>query len=278
MGLPIARNLLNKGFTVVAYDINRSKVEEIAAFGAEPASDPKEVAARTDVIMTILGYPDIVEQVIDGAEGILVGLRKGSIVIECSSIDHETSIRVGKRVVEAGGRFVEVAILGRPHRIDTQQLVFLAAGEESTVGECEPILMATGRKVLYVGGHGTAKLLKIANAMANATEITILCEVAAWSKTNGIPIDALLEVLQIRSEEFSSRLGQLRSISEGRLKREITWMAKDVHHGSKIAGEKGIAMPVVAAVNTVINLAQERNADGYSFFEMIWNFYNANRM
>ena len=214
---------------------------------------------------------------ITGAGGVLEGLRKGSIIMECSSIDDETSIRVAHAVAGVGGRFVEAAILGRPHVIDARQLVFLVAGEEGTVKDCESILNTLGRKVLYVGPYGAAKVLKIANAMANATEIAILCEVAAWSKKNGVSVENLLEVLQIRSEESSSRVKQLKRIMEGDLKREITWMAKYVHHGTDIADEQRIPIPVTSAVRTVIASAEEQNTDGYSFFEMIWNFYNQNR-
>lgn len=276
MGLPIARNLLNKGFNVVAYDLRRAKVDEVAKLGAEEAAGPRDVATKSDVIITLLSYPHVVQEVITGAGGVLEGLRKDSIIMECSSIDDETSIRVAHAVAGVGGRFVEVAILGRPHVIDARQLVFLVAGEEGTVKDCESILNTLGRKVLYVGPYGAAKVLKIANAMANATEIAILCEVAAWSKKNGVSVENLLEVLEIRSEESSSRVKQLKRIIEGDLKREVTWMAKDVHHATKIANEQRIAIPVTSAVRTVIALAEEQNTDGYSFFEMIWRFYNRN--
>lgn len=114
MGLPIARNLLNKGFSVVAYDITRTKVDQITKLGAEEAAGPSEVAAKSDVVITLLSYPEVVEEVITGAGGVLEGLRKDSIIMECSSIDHETSIRVAHAVAAMGGRFVEVAILERP--------------------------------------------------------------------------------------------------------------------------------------------------------------------
>ena len=64
---------------------------------------------------------------------------------------------------------------------------------------------------------------------------------------------------------------------EGDLKREITWMAKDVRHGTDLAEAQGIPVPVTSAVMAVIAAAEEQNTGGYSFFEMIWNFYDRNR-
>jgi 3-hydroxyisobutyrate dehydrogenase-like beta-hydroxyacid dehydrogenase len=274
MGSPMARNLLKEGFPVVVYDIDKQKIRALTDFGAKGASNPKDLAVQSDVILTVLDYPSVVEAAIMGEGGILEGLRQQSILIECSSIDHETSIRLAGELRGKGRRFVEAAILGRPHIVESKQLVFLAAGEENAVKECYLIFNAIGRKVLYVGSFGAAKLLKIANAMVNATEIAVLCEVAAWSQRNQISREGLLEVLQNRSEESPSRVKQLAGIVGGRLQKQRTWMAKDVQFGLKVAGQKEIPMPLVSTVNTVINLAKSQNLEDYAFFEMMWKFYD----
>ena len=274
MGSLMAKNLLKEGFGLVLYDIDEQKMMDLIALGAERASGPKQVAAKSDVVITVLDYPGVVEEVITGAGGVLEGLMTSTVIIECSSIDHETSMRVAEEVQAQGGRFVEAAILGRPHAIGSKQAVFLAAGDENTVKECYPIFDAIGRKVVYVGDFGAAKLLKIANAMVNATEIAVLCEVAAWSRRNQISSEGLLEVLQNRSEESPTRVKQLRGIVQGRLQKQRTWMAKDVHFGLTVADKKDIPMPLVSTVHTLINLAKSHKLEEYAFFEMMWKFYD----
>jgi 3-hydroxyisobutyrate dehydrogenase-like beta-hydroxyacid dehydrogenase len=197
-------------------------------------------------------------------------MRNRAILIEASSIDHETSIRIARAVEKKGGRFVESALMGRPWEIESKQLLFLAAGEEAVVKECAPLFNAMGKKAVYVGEVGTAKLLKIAFAMLHATETTVLYESLAWSLRNNIRADAFLEILADRNR---TRAEQLKQLLEGHLEKVPSWTAKDVHHALQVAEDHEIPMPVVSAVNAVIKLASVQNKEGYTFGGMIWKFY-----
>lgn len=270
MGAPLAKNLILAGFPLTVFDLDKKKIEALTNIGAKPSTSPRDLASKSDVVMTVLTYPKVVEEVVLGNGGIAEGMRDHAILIEASSIDHETSIRVAHAIEEKGGRFVESALMGRPWEIESKQLLFLAAGEESAVKECAPLFNAMGKKAIYVGETGTAKLLKIAFAMLHATETTVLYESLAWSLRNNIRADAFLEILADRNR---TRAEQLKQMLDGHLEKVPSWTAKDVHHALQVAENQEIPMPVVSAVNAVIKLASLQNKAGYTFGGMIWKFY-----
>jgi len=270
MGAPMGKNLLKAGYPVNVYDIDKKQMDSMAEAGAKKARDARDLAARSDVVMTVLTWPKVVEEVVLGKGGVLEGLRKNAILIECSSTDHETSIEIGKKVEAAGCRYVEAALRGRYHLVESKELGFLTAGKRETVEECEPILLAIGRKALYTGDLGSAKLLKIAGAMLNAVETAVTWEVLAWCLQNGIAREGFLEILRERSP---GRVEHIAQILNGQLETSPSWVAKDLYHGVKIAGAKEIPTPILSAVNALTNLAQQQNAEGYRYSEMLWKFY-----
>lgn len=270
MGTPLAKNLIKGGYPVTVYDINPKAMDSLAQLGAKKAVGPKDLAGQCDVVITVLTWPKVVEEVILGPNGVLAGLRKRAILIECSSIDHETSIRLAEKVESVGARFVEAALMGRPHEIEAKELYFLTAGRKETVQECEPIFTTMGKKTLYAGEFGAAKLLKIANAMLNATETALTYEVFAWCLRNQIAPESFIDILK---ERRSQRSDQIRRALSGQLDTNPSWTAKDVYHGLKVAEEKEIPTPVLSTVNALINLAKSQNREGYSFSGMMWKFY-----
>ena len=270
MGTPMAKNLLNGGYPVVVYDTIQKQIDHLATLGAKASTGPKDLTAQSDVVMTVLTWPKVVEEVMLGKDGVLEGLNKGAIGIECSSIDHETSLRLAQKVESRGERYVEAALMGRPREIESKRLYFLTAGRKETVQECEAIFTTIGRKTLYTGEFGTAKLLKIANAMLNATETSMIYEVLCWCLSNQITPESFLEMMRERNPR---RADQLQRIINGELDTNPSWTAKDVYHGLKLAEEKEIPTPVVSTVNALTNLAKSQNREGYSFSGMMWKFY-----
>ncbi|NIO06872.1 MAG: NAD(P)-binding domain-containing protein [Deltaproteobacteria bacterium] len=271
MGTPMAKNLIKAGYPVVVFDIDEKRMDHLAQAGAKKAKNAGDLASQSDVVLTVLTWPKVVEATVLEEGGILSSLKKGSILMECSSIDHETSIRIAEKVESAGCRYVEAALMGRPFEIEARGLYFLSAGKKETVQECEPIFQAIGKKNLYAGGFGTAKLLKIANAMFNATETMIMDEALTWCLDNGITQEGFLDLMKERRSDRAAGLEEL--LKGGGLDTHPSWTAKDVYHGLKLGQEKEIPMPVLATVNSVINQAKAQNREGYSFGGMMYKYY-----
>ena len=275
MGTPMAKNLLKAGYPVTVYDIDEKQMDNLVQAGAKKSASAKDLAAQSDMVLTVLTWPKVVEEAVLAEGGVLSGMRKGSVLIECSSIDHETSIRMGGKVEAAGCRYVEAALMGRPFEIEAHNLLFLSAGKKELVQECEPIFLAIGKKNLYAGEWGTAKLLKIANAMFNATETIITYEALTWCLGNKISQEGFLELVRERRPDRAANLERL--MSGTGLDTHPSWTAKDVYHGLKYGEDKDIPTPLLAAVNSLINLAKAQNKEGYSFGGMMWKFYERAR-
>ena len=145
----------------------------------------------------------------------------------------------------------------------------------STVNQIvEKVLENLGKKNLYAGEWGTAKLLKIANAMFNATETIIAYEALTWCLGNKISQEGFLEMVRERRPD---RAVNLERMMKGGLDTHPSWTAKDVYHGLKYGEDKDIPTPLLATVNSVINLAKAQNREGYSFAGMMWKFYERAR-
>jgi 3-hydroxyisobutyrate dehydrogenase-like beta-hydroxyacid dehydrogenase len=270
LGTPVAKALLQAGHPVSIFDIDRARMEALAPLGAVVTSSARELASAVDVVITLLTYPEVVEEVVLGKDGILDGLRKESILIECSSIDDGTLRRISRKAEESGCRLVEAALIGRPQLVSRKQVLILTAGKELVVDECRPVFAAFAKKVLYAGEFGTAKALKIANALLNAAEIVVVNEALAWSLSNGITTEGFLGLL---SERNPARANQLREILSGRLEKQQTWILKDLYHGLAMAAENEAPMPIASSVNAVVTLAKSENTEGYGLSEMVWKFY-----
>lgn len=270
MGSLLAQFLLKDRYPVMVYDIDPISIDPLVRSGAVAAPSVKELTAKSDVVITVLTYPKVVEEVICGKGGVVEGLTKDKIVIETSSIDAETSIRVGKAVEAHGARYLEAALIGPPPVVKAKKLIFLTAGDERSHQECKPLFQSMGKLSIYVGGPGKAKLLKIANAMIYAVEATVLYEVIAWCIRNEVAPEALLD---LRSERFSMGLDQVREILKGNLTRQPNWVIKDVFHGLSKADEKEIPMPLLAVVRNLVHWGKSQGMEQYPFSEMMWKVY-----
>ncbi len=123
-----------------------------------------------------------------------------------------------------------------------------------------------------MGELGAAKLLKIASAMLNATETAVTYEVLTWCLRNGISQEGFLEIVKHRRPRAVEGLAE---ILKGRYDTSPSWVAKDLYHGVKIAGEKEVPTPILSAVNAITNLAKLQNKEGYRFSEMLWQYYKS---
>ena len=270
MGGLLARFLLKDRYPVVVFDIDPKCVDQLVHEGAEAASGPKDLTQKADVVITVLTYPKVVEEVVCGSGGVVEGLSKNKILIETSSIDADTSIRVGKEVLSHGGRYLEAALIGPPPVVAAKQLIFLTAGDEESARDCEPLFLSMGKKSIYVGGPGKAKLVKIANAMVYAVETTALYEALAWSMRNEIAPEALIE---LRRHRISVNLDQITEILKGNLTRQPNWVIKDIYHGLMNAELNEIPMPLVSTIRTMVQWARSQGMEEYPFSEMMWTLY-----
>lgn len=232
MGAPMSQNLLKKGYKLTVYDIVDERVEAVARQGAEAVTSSKEVAERTDVIITMLPSSPHVREVILGTAGVIEGVTRGSIVIDMSTIDPVTTREIAEILLDKGVKMLDAPVArGVPAAI-AGTLAIYVGGEEEVYEKCKDILSAMGTDIHYVGGSGAGEVVKITNNLIVATTVCSLAEALVLGVKAGVKPDILFRALSTGSaNSFVLQNHVKNSILKGKFEKEVfpvDYMIKDL--------------------------------------------------
>lgn len=264
MGSRFAANILKLNYKLAVNDLSKSALNRTALLGAISCKSNAEVAARSDVILTILPTPNSVRAAVLGKDGVLDGMRgrRGKVLVEMSSIDSKTVRDVSTKLASQNCKMLSVTIHGIDEDVEKREVVFGVAGEKKIVESVTPILRKLSRAVVYVGNEpGMAKDMKTATAMLSSLSILGTAEVLAWSIKKGLKPKDLLEVLE--SSTRVNLVQGLRRAIEGNFKKRTSWVSKDIGFGLKEAEEMNISLPLIAAAQQVFLVRKSHGFDGY---------------
>ena len=193
MGLPIARNLIDRGFRVVGY--RRHPSPELEQAGGILAASPAEAAARADVIVSIVPQACDVEQVVRGDNGTLTTLRPGTVHIEMSTIDvtRKAALRDATRV--RGGDLLDAPISGTPSMVTPRLATTFASGDPDTVDKVAPVLDAISGPWVYTGPFGTGAQLKYIANLLLAVHTAAAAEALALARRTGLDLGLVQQTL-----------------------------------------------------------------------------------
>ena len=175
MGSPMIKNLLDAGYSLIAYDINEIALEEVLAYGAEKGSSCQDIASRCDVIITMLPNSPHVKKAILGKEGVIDGVRKGQIVIDMSSIAPLITREIAKKLKEKGVDMLDAPVSGGQEKAKSGTLAIMVGGKEKIFNQCKAILEVMGKPVL-VGEIGAGQTTKLVNQTIVAINIAAVAE------------------------------------------------------------------------------------------------------
>jgi len=176
MGKPMARNLLKAGHKLVVYDLSAAAVEELAAAGAARGASAKDVAARSEIVVTMLPDGPDVEKAILGSGGVLEGARKGALIIDMSSVSPLASQKVGAACEKKGVEFLDAPVSGGEPKAVDGTLAIMAGGNPEAFEKARPILEKMGSSVTLTGPVGAGNVTKLAN------QIMVACNIAAMGE------------------------------------------------------------------------------------------------
>lgn len=251
MGLPMGRNLLKAGFALTVWNRTRSKAEQLEKEGAQTANSPREVAADSDVTFTIVSDPPALEQVLWGEQGALAGLRKGSVLIDSSTVSPVLARRVSQACAERGADFLDAPVTGGTWGAEKGELVFMIGGKKEVLDRVEPVLQAVGKRFFLLGPNGAGQTVKLAMNLILALEVEALAEGLELVTRAGVAGERLIEVLQ----SSMGRAPVLDVKAPVILKRDFTpsfplrLMLKDVGLAMDLAKENGIELPAGMAAH-----------------------------
>lgn len=196
MGGRIVARLLGQGESVVGWNRTRSKADWLEPLGLEVVPTPRAVAEQASIVFSMLTDAKAVQEVVRGDDGLLAGMREGSILVEMSTIDPDASRALARDVQNAGGRMLDCPVSGGVGAVAGGDLSLMVGGDEATVEAVRPTLDVIGKRVSHVGDNGQALVMKIAINLSLAVQMTAYSEGVLLAEKSGIPrekaVDALL--------------------------------------------------------------------------------------
>jgi 3-hydroxyisobutyrate dehydrogenase len=171
MGAPMARNLLQAGFEVRAWNRTREKAEPLADDGATVAASPAEAARGAELVVTMLSDGTAVEKTMFGEDGAASATGTDVVWIQMSTVGVDAAERLGDLAREHGLAYVDAPVLGTKQPAEEGQLAVLASGPAELRERCQPVFDAVGRKTVWIGDAGTGSRLKL---VVNAWVLTLV--------------------------------------------------------------------------------------------------------
>jgi len=196
MGRPMALNLLKAGYAMTVWNRTRARADDVVAAGATLAATPREATAAAGVVFTIVSDPPAVEAVLWGADGALAGLRKGSVLVDSSTISPDLARRTAAACAERGVEYLDAPVTGGTWGAEKGELVFMVGGEAATLARVEPLIGAMGKRWFLLGPNGAGQTIKLAMNLILALEVEAFAEALAIVQAAGLAGERLVEVMQ----------------------------------------------------------------------------------
>jgi 3-hydroxyisobutyrate dehydrogenase-like beta-hydroxyacid dehydrogenase len=196
MGMPMARNILRAGFPLSVFNRSRVPVDELASIGAHACDSPREVALRSEILITCLPGPAEVEKVTAEA---LEEASAGSIFIDHSTVDPETSRKVAARAESRGVDFLDAPVSGGVSGAREGALTIMVGGDRQALERSRPVLEAVGRRIFHAGPVGCGSLAKLVNQAITTVAYSAIAEALVLGAKGGISTALLLEILSVSS-------------------------------------------------------------------------------
>ena len=195
MGGPMAMNLVNKGYNLTVYDIDETRIAELTKVGAQAAASCKEVAEKSDLIITMLPSSPHVRKAVLGASGVIEGLREGAVLVDMSTIDPLATREIEKILSEKGVKMLDAPVArGVPAAVKGTLAVFVG-GDEAVFEQCRDALSAMASDIDYVGDIGAGEVVKLVNNLILAVTVCALAEGLVLGVKAGVEPDRLFKAL-----------------------------------------------------------------------------------
>jgi 2-hydroxy-3-oxopropionate reductase len=186
MGKPMARNLIKAGYPLVVHNRSREVVEELSKEGAQATTSPQEVAAQSEVVITMLPDSPDVELVYAGEQGVFAGAEKGRLLIDMSSISPIVARKLAQQAEKQGCEMLDAPVSGGVAGAIGATLSIMIGGKAAAVERAMPIFQVLGKNIVHVGDAGAGQVTKAANQMVVGTTIAIVAEALVLAKKAGV--------------------------------------------------------------------------------------------
>ena len=195
MGKPMARNLMKAGYSLTVFNRSRPPMEELKRDGATPGSSPKDVAAASEVVITMLPNSPDVEVVVLGPNGVLEGAKSGTILVDMSTISPIVSQKVYDEAIKKGVKALDAPVSGGEKGAIEGILSIMVGGDQEVFETVLPTFQAMGKTITYMGPAGAGGFTKLANQVIVAINLTAIGEALTLGAKAGLDPERLIKAL-----------------------------------------------------------------------------------
>ena len=254
MGKPMAKNLLKAGYELVVFDINQDAVNEVVAAGAKAAPTSKDVAAQSEVVITMLPNSPHVKAAVLGENGVLEGAKPGLVLIDMSSIAPLASQEIAAAVAKKGVEMLDAPVSGGEPKAIDGSLSIMVGGKKELFDRSTELLSKMGKSVVLCGDVGAGNTTKLANQIIVALNIAAVSEAFVLATKAGV--DPELVFNAIRGGLAGSTVMEAKApmIMAGNFKPgfKIDLHIKDLANAIETGHDVGVPLPLTASVMEIL--------------------------
>lgn len=260
MGLPMAGHILKAGYPLTVYNRTRSKTRSLEAEGAAVAASPREVAENSRMIITMVSDSPDVQEVVAGPDGVLDGVRPGSVVMDMSTISPQVERDLDRQLREKGCALVDAPVSGGDVGAQNATLAIMAGGDREAFDRAVPIFETMGKTITYCGPVGSGQLTKLCNQILVAVTLMGVSEALVFAGKNGLDQRVMVEAVK----GGAAGSWQLSNLAPRVVDRDFApgFMVDLIQKDLRLVMESGAAaqaaLPATSLVNQLFRTSQAR--------------------
>ncbi|KAK8503083.1 hypothetical protein V6N13_025843 [Hibiscus sabdariffa] len=263
MGRSMCAHLINAGYTLTVFNRTLSKAQPLVDMGARLAQTPHDLAAQSDIVFSIVGYPSDVRQVLlDPTTGALSGLRPGGILVDMTTSEPSLAVEISAAASSKSCSSIDAPVSGGDRGAKNGTLAIFAGGDEAVVDRLNPVFTLMG-KVNYMGPSGKGQSAKLANQITIASTMVGLVEGIVYAHKAGLSVPAFLDAISTgaagsKSLEFHGSRILKRDFEPGFF---VNHFVKDLGICLQECQRMGLALPGLALAQQLY-LSLKAHGDG----------------
>ncbi|MDR5000718.1 MULTISPECIES: NAD(P)-dependent oxidoreductase [Brevibacillus] len=261
MGMPMSKNLLGSGYAVYGFDVNPDAEKEFAAAGGVAGLTIEEVVKQTEVVLTSLPSPGIVESVYTGAGGILEHARAGQILVDTSTVTPGLNERLAVACQAKGVGYLAAPVSGGVIGAKNRTLTIMVGGPKNLFDQMQPIFAALGQNIFHVGARvdsGTA--VKLINNLLIGFYTSAVSEGVTLAAQMGLDLDQLFEILNVsygQSRIYERNYKSFIATNDFAPHFSLNLLLKDLKIAQEMAEQAGLDLPITAELISLYEKSQQ---------------------
>lgn len=259
MGHGIGKNIVEKGFALVTMARrNRAAVEDLMKRGARELKTPAEIAAASDLVITVVTDTPQVEDTVYGPNGILASGKKGLIIADCSTAIPESTKKIAADCAAKGMTFIDTPMTRTPREAEAGKLGLMVGGDKAVLEKIRPVLETFSDLIIHTGEVGTAHQVKLINNFLSLGHAAIAAEAISVAAKAGVDMTSLRDIVMgggAASVMFGRLINVPLSDDDSHAKFAIRNARKDLRYYTNMTENMPVASPIAEAIHQTFVLA-----------------------